>query len=117
MINTQRYHAIKWNVAYKSLERLAQCVVAAVEIEMLRIDVGNDRYRRRQPGESTVALVGLNHHPVACSQAGVSAIGVDYAPVYHSRIQVSRLEQRTDHRCRSRLAVRPRYRQRPFEPH
>src|SRR5271167_2881977 len=73
MIDAQRSEAIEWNVADKGLKGLAQYVEAAIEIEMLGIDVGDDRDRRRQSCKGAVALVGLDHHPIARSQSGRAA--------------------------------------------
>src|SRR6516164_3821388 len=97
MINAQCSKAIEWNIADESLKRLAQCTEAAVEIQMLRIDVGDDCDRRRQLGEGAVALIGLHHHPVSSSQAGVGAVSIDDTAVDHSRVELRRLKQRTYH--------------------
>src|SRR5271166_3981261 len=117
MIDAQRSEAIEWNVADKGLKGLAQYVEAAIEIEMLGIDVGDDRDRRRQSCKGAVALVGLDHHPIARSQAGVGAVSVDDAAIDHSRVELRGLEQRADHRSRRGLAVGPGDCQRPFKPH
>src|ERR1700758_2159331 len=98
MIDAKRSDAIEWNVANKGLKGLAQRVEAAVEIEMLGIDVGDDRDRRRKSCEGAIAFVGLDHHPIARSQAGVGAVGVDDPAIDYSRVELRRLEQCADHR-------------------
>ncbi len=50
-----------------------------------------------QAQEAAVALVGLDHHPVARAQAGVGAIGVDDAAIDDGRIDAAGIEQRGDH--------------------
>src|ERR1700739_1102118 len=57
MTDAQSSEAVEWNVANEGLERLTERVKIAVKIEMFRIDVGDDRDRRRQPSEAAVALV------------------------------------------------------------
>ena len=52
MINAQCREPVERNVADKGLERLAQRVETAEKIEMLGIDIGDDRAGRRQPGEA-----------------------------------------------------------------
>ena len=43
-----------------------------------------------EPQEAAVALVGLDHHPVALAEPGVGAIGVDDAAVDHGRVELGR---------------------------
>ena len=45
---------------------------------------------RRQAQEGAVALVGLDHHPVAGAEPGVGAVGVDDAAVDHGRDRARR---------------------------
>ena len=49
---------------------------------------------RRQPQEGAVALVGLDHHPLAGAEPGVGAVGVDDAAVDHGRDRARRLPAR-----------------------
>ena len=74
-------------------------------VEMLGIDVGDDRDRAVEPQEAAVALVGLDHHPVGASEPGVGAVGVDDPAVDHGRIDPAGVEHRRDHRGGGRLAV------------
>ena len=114
MVDAQHREAVERDVADESLERLLQRGEIAVEIEVLGIDVGDDRDRRRQPGEGAVALVGLDDHPVAGAEPRVGAVGVDDAAIDHGRVEPGGLQQRADHRGRRRLAVRAGDRDRPF---
>ena len=74
-------------------------------IEMLGIDIGDDRDVGRQFQEGAVALVGLDHHPVALPAPRVGAVGVDDAAVDDRRIEPGGVEQSRDQRGRRRLAV------------
>ena len=57
--------AVERHVLDELDERLLDRVEAAIMVEMLGIDVGDDRDRAVEPQEAAVALVGLDHHPVA----------------------------------------------------
>ena len=67
--------------------------------------------------ERAVALVGLDHHPVAGPEPRVGAIGVDDAAVDHGRVESGGLEQRRHERGGRRLAVRAGDRDALLEPH
>ena len=63
-------------------------------VEMLGVDVGDDRDVGRQLEEGAVALVGLDHHPVAGAEPRVGAVGVDDAAVDDGRVEAAGVEQR-----------------------
>ena len=117
MVDAQHGKAVERDVADKALEPCLQRGEIAVIVEMLGVDVGDDRDRRRQLGEGAVALVGLDHHPVACAEPRVGAVGVDDPAVDHGRVELRGFEQRADHRGRRGLAVGAGDRDRPFEAH
>ena len=85
--------------------------------EMLGIDVGDDRDGPIEPQEAAVALVGLDHPPIALPQAGVGTVAVDDAAVDHGRIEPPAVEHRGDHRGRRGLTVSTRDRDRLLHPH
>ena len=62
-------------------------------VEVLGIDIGDDRDVGRQLEEGAVGLVGLDHHPVAGAEPRVGAVGVDDAAVDHGRIELAGVEQ------------------------
>ena len=74
-------------------------------IEMLGIDVGHDRDVGGQLQERAVALVGLDHHPVAAAEPRIGAVGVDDAAVDDGRVEPGGVEQGRHQRGRRRLAV------------
>ena len=43
-------------------------------VEMLGIDIGDDGDGRGQLHESAVALIGLDHHPVAAAEMRIGAV-------------------------------------------
>ena len=71
----------------------------------------------RQLQEGAVALVGLDHHPVAGAQPRVGAVGVDDAAIDHGRIEAAGVEQGRDHRRRRGLAVGAGNRDAALQPH
>ena len=98
------------------IRRLHRLEVAP-EVHVLRVHVGDDADGRRQPEEAAVALVGLDHHPVALAKPGIGAVGVDDAAVDHGGLEPRRIEQAGDDGGRRRLAVRAGDRDRRVQPH
>ncbi len=117
MVEAHYGKAIERNVLDEAHEGVAQRVEGTVVIEMLGIDVGDHRDGRGQAQERAVRFVGLDHHPVACAQPRVGAVGIDDAAVDHRRIESARVEHGGDQRRRRGLAVRAADRDRPFQPH
>ena len=75
-------------------------------VEMLGVDIGDDGDVGRQLQKRAVALVGLDHHPVAGAEPRIGAISVDDAAVDHGRVESGGVEQRRHQRGGRRLAVR-----------
>ena len=69
MIDAQQGRAVERHVLDELDERVLDRVEAAIMIEMLGIDIGDDRDRAVEPQEAAVALVGLDHHPVGLRRA------------------------------------------------
>ena len=106
MVGAHHAEAVERHVLDELPESLANLVEGAVVVEMLGIDVGDDRDVGRQLQERAVALVGLDHHPLARAHAGIGAVGVDDAAIDHGRVEPAGVEQRRDHRGRRGLAMR-----------
>src|SRR3546814_1627158 len=69
-------------------ERIAHArEVAAVVLQVVGVDVGDDRDQRVQAQEAAVALVGLGHQPVAAAQARVCAGGEQLAADDEGRVE------------------------------
>jgi len=100
---------------------MAEGVLHGVErlevVEMLGVDIGDDRDVGRQLQERAIALVGFHHHPVAGAKPRVGAIGVDDAAVDHGGIEPAGVEQRRNHRGRGGLAVRAGNGDAALQPH
>ena len=92
-------------------------VEAAVMIEMLGIDIGDDDDIGGQLDEGAVRFIRLDHHPVALAEPRIGAIGIDDAAIDDGRIEAAGIEQRRDERCRRRLAMRAADRDAGFEAH
>ena len=75
-------------------------------VEMFGVDIGDDRNRAVEPQETAVALVRLDHHPVARAKPGVRTVAVDDAAVDDRRVDAAMIEHRRDQRCGRRLAMR-----------
>ena len=97
MVDAERGKAVEGDVADKGFEGLAKRLEISVKVEVLGVDVGDDGNCRRQPREGAVALVGLDHHPLAGAETSIRAVGVDYPAVDHRRIELRLLKQRADH--------------------
>ena len=61
--------AVEGHVLDELDEGVLDPLEAAIMLEMLGIDVGDDRDRAVEAEEAAVALVGLDHHPVALARA------------------------------------------------
>ena len=79
MIDAQHREPVEGHVLDELDEGVLDRVEAAVMLEMLGIDVGDDRDRPVEAQEAAVALVGLDHPPVAFAEPGVGAVAVDDA--------------------------------------
>jgi hypothetical protein len=86
-------------------------------IEMLGVDIGDDGNIGRQFQERAVALVRLDHHPVARAEAGIGAERVDDAAIDDGRVEAAGVEQGRDHRGRGGLAVGAGNGDAGFQPH
>ena len=117
MIDAEQGGAVEGHVLDELDERVLDLLEAAIMVEMLGIDVGDDRDRAVEPQEAAVALVGLDHHPVGAAEPGVRAVGVDDAAVDHGRVDPAGIEHRRDHRGGGGLAVRAGDRDGRLEPH
>jgi hypothetical protein len=106
MVGAHHPETVERHILDELAERLAHLVEGAVVVEMLGVDVGDDGDVGRQLEEGAVALVGLDHHPLAFAHAGVGAVGVDDAAVDDGRVEPACVEQRRHHRGRRGLAVR-----------
>ena len=78
----------------------------AVVIEVVDVDVGEDRAVQRQLEVGAVALVGLDHEPLAAGPLGSGAHVGDVAADDEARAQPGLGEDEHQHRGRRRLAVR-----------
>ena len=105
MIQADHAEAVEGNVLDEVAEGLLDRVEVAVVVQVFRVDVGDDRHGAFQAQEAAVALVGLDHDPVALAHLGVGAVGVDDAAVDHRRVQRTGVQQGRDHGGRRRLAV------------
>ena len=74
-------------------------------IEMLGIDVGDDRERRHQQQKRRVALVGLRHHVVAAPEPHVAAARAQIAANRNGGIEPRLFEDEADETGSGRLAV------------
>ena len=86
--------------------RLHAGEVAAVVLQMIRIDIGDDRDQRIQAQEAAVALVRLGHQPVAAAQARIGAGGEQLPADDEGRIDAALGQHACQQRGRGGLAVR-----------
>ena len=105
MVDAQDRGAVKGYILDKLDETVLDLVEAAIMIEMLGIDIGNDRDRAVEPQKAAVAFVGFDDHPLAGTKPCVGTILVDDAAVDHGRIDTARIQHRRNHRSGRGLAV------------
>ena len=117
MIEAHHGEAVERQIFDEGEKRLLDRVEGLEMIEMFGIDIGDDGDVGGQLQERAVALVGLDHHPVARAEPRIGAIGVDDAAVDDGRIEARGVEQRRDQRGRRRLAVGAGDRDALLEPH
>ena len=79
MIDAQHREPVEGHVLDELDEGVLDRIEVAVMLEMLGIDIGDDRDRPVEAQEAAVALVGLDHPPVAFAEPGVGAVAVDDA--------------------------------------
>ena len=117
MVHAHHREAVERHVLDELAVGLLDLFEPAVMLEMLGIDVGDDRDRPVEAEEAAVAFVGLDHHPVALAEPRVRSVAIDDAAVDDGRIEPAGVEHRSDHRRRRRLAVRPGDRDRLLHAH
>jgi hypothetical protein len=83
-------------------------VERSVVVEMVGLDVGQDRGVQRQLEMGAVALVGLDDEPLAAGPLRSGAHVVHVAADHEARTPTGVGEDQHQHRRRRRLAVRPR---------
>ena len=69
MVDAHHREPVEGHILDELDEGVLDRVEAAIMLEMLGIDVGDDRDRPVEPQEAAVALVGLDHHPVGRCRA------------------------------------------------
>ncbi len=117
MVEAHHRETIKGQVFDERAEGFLDGVEGLEVIEMLGVDIGDHRDIGWKLEEGAVALVGLDHHPLAFAKAGVGAIGVDDAAVDDRGVERARVEQGRHQRGRRRLAMRAGDRDALLEPH
>ena len=106
MVDAHRGEAVEGDVLDELPEGVLHPLEIAVMVEMLGVDIGDQRDVGRQLDEGPVGFVGLDHHPAARPHARIGAVGVDDAAIDHRRVEAAGIQQRRHHRRRRRLAMR-----------
>ncbi len=86
--------------------RLHAGEVVAVVLQMIGINVGDDRHQRVQAQEAAIAFVGLGHQPLATTQLGVGAGGQQLATNHERRVQAAFAQYRSGEAGGGGLAMR-----------
>src|SRR3546814_3559539 len=103
MVEAKHRGAIEGHIFDELDERALDGVETAIMVQMLRVDIGDDRDRPVEAQEAAVALVGLDHDPVAGAKPGIRTVIVDDAAVDDCRVDTARIEQRGEDRKSTRL--------------
>ena len=109
--------AIKRNVGDEIEKALMQGLFGTPMLHMFGVDIGDNRDGRGQPVEGAVALIGLDHHPLALPHPRVGPIGMDDPAIDHGRVDPSGVKKRRDHGCGRGLPMCPRDGDVGFDPH
>ncbi len=117
MIEAHDGEAVEGQVFDQRQKRVLDRVESLEMVEMLRVDIGDDDDIGGQLEKRAVALVGFDHHPVACPEPRIGPVGVDDAAVDDGRVHPGGVDQRGDQRRRGGLAVRAGDRDAALEPH
>ncbi len=118
IVQAQESRAVKRDFVDELGKRFADFLDAGVMVEMLAIDVGDDRENWRQLQERTIAFVRFHHQKFALADTRVgTAHGGDFAAHDHRRIQARKIQNRRNHRRRRRLAMAPADRDSELQAH
>ncbi len=107
-VDAENSRAIERHVIDEAQKRIAHAIDISIMIEVLGIDVGNDRERRHQQQKRRVALVGLGHHVVTAPEAYIAAARAQISADRNGRIEAGLLEDEADEPGGRRLTVRAR---------
>jgi hypothetical protein len=86
-------------------ERVLDRAEIPIVVEMLAVDVGDDRDRRLHVEERAVRLVRLGDHELALPDLGPRPEGLHTAADHDGRVEPAGREHLGDHRRRRRLPV------------
>ena len=117
VVRTEHGRAVERHPREELDERLAEAVEVRIVIDVLVVDVGDDRDGRHQVQEAAVALVGLRQQVFAAAEHGVGPQGAHAAAHDHRRIQIAGREHGGGQAGGRRLAVRPRDRDADLQAH
>ena len=85
MVGAHHGKAVERHVLDEGEERVLHGREGLEVVEVLGVDIGDDRDVGRQLEEGAVGLVRLDHHPVARAEPRVGAVGVDDAAIDDGR--------------------------------
>ncbi|KAG1401012.1 hypothetical protein G6F59_013101 [Rhizopus arrhizus] len=106
IIDAQHRQAIERQALQELGEgRLHAGEIVAVVLQMIGINVGDDRHQRIQAQEAAIAFVGLGHQPLATTQLGVGTGGQQLATDHEGRVQAAFAQHRSGQAGGGGLAV------------
>src|SRR5512143_2375295 len=117
VVDAQDREPVEGDLVDEVEERLLDLPDPRIEIEVLRVDVGDHRHRRGKLQERAVALVRLRDKELSLAQLRVGPEAVQLASHDRGRVPAGRREHRGDHRGRRGLPVRPGDRDAVLHPH
>ena len=66
-------------------------------LHVFGVDIGHDGDGRGQAVEAAIGFVGLDHHPLTGTGAGVGSVSVDHAAIDDGWVEIARIQQRRHH--------------------
>ena len=117
MVDAQDGEAIERHVGDELVVAGDHGLGRAPMVQVLGVHVGDDGDDGGQAQEAAVALIGLDHHPLAVAEPGVGPVGVDDAAVDHGRVHAGGFEHAGDEARGRGLAMGATDGDGPFEAH
>ncbi len=117
MVGAHHSKAVERDILDEGAKRILHRIECLEMVEVLRIDIRDDRDIGRQFQKRPIGFIGLNDHPVSAAEPRIGAVCIDDPAIDHRRIEAAGVKQRCNKRRRRGLAVRARNRDAAFQPH
>src|SRR5437660_8881238 len=115
LIEVEDRCTIKRDLVDEGQEGRLNVFQVAIAIEVIRLDIGDNRYRRGKKQERPVAFISLEHDKLALAEPRVAADRIQNAADDYGWVESRPVENRSDHRSRRCLSMSARNRNAVFQ--